>query len=292
MQYFLDGEQISVAVESKGAEICSIYNKKTQKEILWQADPDIWDRHAPLLFPHCGNVWDKQLTVQGRAYPAAQHGFARDFEFACVRHDKKALVFRLQSSPLTQNYYPYQFVLEVEYTLSGNILQQQVRVINKDNQLLPFTLGFHPGFALPFGGHPKTTHYQVVFEVPESPMEIETVNGYVSGKKTLLFENQKSMELSPSLFEVDSICLTGLKSRYIDLCPVDAGNETIRVYIEGFPYVLLWAPAVGTLPLLCIEPWHGLPDGPQRYGEFENKPGQTLLQPGKTFDTALTIELL
>ena len=50
MQY-LENDRIKIAVADHGAELCSIYDKKRGHEVVWQADPKYWNRHAPVLFP-------------------------------------------------------------------------------------------------------------------------------------------------------------------------------------------------------------------------------------------------
>ena len=53
---YIENEFLKIGVEYHGAELSSIYDKKRDKELLWQADPAFWKRHAPILFPFVGNV--------------------------------------------------------------------------------------------------------------------------------------------------------------------------------------------------------------------------------------------
>ena len=46
----LRNEQLSIIVSEKGAELQSIKDANG-KEYLWQADPNFWPRHSPILFP-------------------------------------------------------------------------------------------------------------------------------------------------------------------------------------------------------------------------------------------------
>lgn len=286
-QYVLENDVLRIAVNTHGAELASVQNKADGREMMWQADPAVWNRHAPLLFPYCGGLWDNTLLAKGREYAAPKHGFARDMEFVCTVHDENALVFVLESNDKTAAYFPYEFRLEVEYTLRNNMLNQKVKVHNSSTQEeLPFSVGFHPGFALPFDKNYTTEDYQFVFEHSESPQLVHTPGGYVSGEVEELFHNSTELPLTDTLFANDSLCLQRLDSCTLALRE-KATNRKVQVTIANFPYVLLWGPATGPLPFACIEPWHSLPDGPERYGEFKNKPGLTLLPPKEWWDTTL-----
>ena len=68
MQY-LENDRIKVAVADHGAELCGIYDKKRGHEVVWQADPKYWNRHAPVLFPFVGKVCGGQYRYKGVSYP-------------------------------------------------------------------------------------------------------------------------------------------------------------------------------------------------------------------------------
>jgi galactose mutarotase-like enzyme len=51
----ISNEQLKVSVKSNGAELCSIKGID-DFEYLWQADPAVWGRHAPVLFPMVGKL--------------------------------------------------------------------------------------------------------------------------------------------------------------------------------------------------------------------------------------------
>ena len=80
MEYTLENEILRVTVASRGAELVSVVDKRTGAEMLWQADPDVWPRHAPILFPYTGRLKGGRFTHRGVAYEGGQHGFARDME--------------------------------------------------------------------------------------------------------------------------------------------------------------------------------------------------------------------
>ena len=50
MQAVLRNEFFTLTVDTHGAEAVSLKNAAGE-EVLWQADPEVWPRHAPILFP-------------------------------------------------------------------------------------------------------------------------------------------------------------------------------------------------------------------------------------------------
>ena len=292
VEIMLENAHLRACVRARGAELCSVLQKDTGRECLWQGDPVLWPRQAPLLFPYCGRIKGNTFTAKGKTYPGPVHGFAQDMDFTCEEAGVDFARFVLYSSPETKEHFPYTFCLRVEYCLQGNTLRQSVTVHNPDlpgGDTLPFSLGFHPGFALPLAPGSRAADCEFVFDTPQTPLEVKTPEGFVSGETHVFFENAATLPLRDELFENDSICLSCLTARSLALRDKKSGRF-IKVQTEGFPYVLLWGPPQGPLPFVCIEPWHSLPDPVDSYGEFAGKPGLTLLPPGESYTTALQIE--
>lgn len=55
MKTTIQNEFLTVTVDTHGAEGVSVKNQ-LGKELIWQADPSIWDRHSPVLFPWTGRL--------------------------------------------------------------------------------------------------------------------------------------------------------------------------------------------------------------------------------------------
>ena len=55
MQATIQNEFLSLTVDTHGAEAVSLKNAAGE-ELLWQADPAVWKRHAPILFPYTGKL--------------------------------------------------------------------------------------------------------------------------------------------------------------------------------------------------------------------------------------------
>ena len=56
MRYAIENEFIRLTIDSLGAEMVSVIDRATGSEMIWCADPAVWNRHAPILFPYAGKL--------------------------------------------------------------------------------------------------------------------------------------------------------------------------------------------------------------------------------------------
>ena len=120
MQYSIENDILRLTVDSHGAEPVSVIHKPTGAELLWQADPAVWKRHAPILFPYTGKLTGGKMLAKGVEYAGGQHGFARDVEHTMTHHADNLLEFELHANAETLPKWPYAFVLRSTFTLEGD----------------------------------------------------------------------------------------------------------------------------------------------------------------------------
>ena len=84
-RYTLKNTQISIEVDTLGAELKSLKKITTGTEYMWDAKPEYWKRTSPVLFPIVGSLNNGSYRYEGKEYPMSQHGFARDMEFELLR---------------------------------------------------------------------------------------------------------------------------------------------------------------------------------------------------------------
>lgn len=144
MDYQLKNNFLTVTLSDHGAEIQSVKDVNSGREYIWQADPKIWGRHAPVLFPVVGRLKGDQYTYDGKTYHMGQHGFARDSQFTVEEQDDKHIIFLLTSNEDTKKMYPFDFELRVTYSLVNNLLSEHFTVTNKDTKEMIFGIGGHP----------------------------------------------------------------------------------------------------------------------------------------------------
>lgn len=103
--FILKNEQITLAVESHGAEMKSLKSNETGLEYLWQADPVFWVRTSPILFPVVGKYKDNTTYYEDKTITLSQHGFARDSEFTLVSQTEDTIWLCLKDDEKTFSKY-------------------------------------------------------------------------------------------------------------------------------------------------------------------------------------------
>ena len=146
MEFTIENNFLCVRVQSRGAELCSVVKKETGEEMLWQADPAVWNRHAPILFPYCGRLKGGAFTHNGVSYEGGQHGFARDMEHALVEQSGDSVTLCLEANVLTMEKFPFAFKLFSTFRLEGVTVHHDIRVENDGGEVMPFAFGYHPAF--------------------------------------------------------------------------------------------------------------------------------------------------
>jgi len=261
-------------IKLKGAELCSL-RTNSGDEYVWQADPAVWPRHAPLLFPVVGKLKDDTLLHDDKAYPMKQHGFVRDMDFTLAEQTSSRASFRLDDSPATRAQFPFEFSLVVSYTLQEQTLDIDCLVRNPTGTPLPISIGGHPGFAWPLPGNKTKAGHSIVFETNE-PAPIRRVKGGLMDNKTFPTPvSGNTLPLADELFAPDVIIFDQLKSRSV-VYQGPAGAR-LRITFPDFPHLGLWTKPGA--PFICIEPWQGYASPESFDGEFEDKPGVAQIAP-------------
>lgn len=132
----------------------------------WEANPEKPARHGfPVLFPFPNRIKDGRFSWGGTSYelpltkpPHAIHGFALDADWEVIDHgegpDGAFLTGRYRlprTFPDGSPRWPSDGYLDIRYALHGRSLTLDATVANESEGDLPYGLGFHPYFRLPFG---------------------------------------------------------------------------------------------------------------------------------------------
>jgi galactose mutarotase-like enzyme len=166
-RFAISSGELSAAIDPLGAELVSLTDA-AGRQYLWSGDPAWWTGQAPILFPIIGELAGGTYRLGEQSYPLARHGFARRSTFACEEHEPGGWArFRLKDSEATRAVYPFPFLLELLYAVQGRTLTITATVINRGDQPMPFSLGFHPAFAWPLPGGGNRGAHSIVFEQPE-----------------------------------------------------------------------------------------------------------------------------
>jgi galactose mutarotase-like enzyme len=270
------GEALTARINPLGAELWSLTDAEG-REYMTNADPAYWTGHAPLLFPIVGALNGGTYRLGDRDYALAKHGFARTSRFDVRENAADRIRFELSDSEQTREVFPFSFQLAIEYTVAGQELTVTAMVRNDGEAPMPFSFGFHPAFAWPLpGGGAKDAH-RVIFaeEEPEPIRRIDPVSA------TLLPEPQptpvvgKVLQPRASLFEKDALIWERLNSRSVTFA---GEGPSLAIKFPDCPNLGIWQKPGA--PFLAIEPWHGFNDPRGFAGDFFDKPGIAVLEPG------------
>lgn len=259
MTITLKNELLTVTIDDMGAQLCSVVNT-AGSEYIWQADPAVWGRHAPLLFPVIGRLQNGQYTVDGETYSISAHGFARDSRFEVREQSDTRVVFTLTDSPETLKVYPFAFSLCVIYELSGNQLKKSCRVENRSSREMYYELGGHDGFCIPNGE--SMDDYAIVLPGldPILPYGMDA-QCMITPKDQPITPPNGRIPLKPMpSYGLDTIILDAPPARTAQLVNKE-GQPRVTLEFADYDYLGLWTMDIPTdTNYICIEPWTTLPD--------------------------------
>ncbi len=291
MTVTLKNEFLTVLIEDKGAQLCSVRNA-AGTEYIWKADPAVWNRHAPLLFPVIGRLQGGAYTVHGRTYHISSHGFARDSVFTVAEATDTRAVFTLTHSEATKAVYPFSFLLTVVYELEGCELKKHFTVENLDQQVMYYELGGHDGFTAPHT--PDQTMDDCAILLPGyddgfTPYGMDEACMITPKGDKLPFPGGR-IPLKPMTHGLDTFIVDSPASAKAIL--VDRDNKPlVTLHFPDFPYLGLWTMhmegGVDT-NYVCIEPWSTLPDTTFVGRDLSEKAGIRALQPGERENLSYT----
>jgi galactose mutarotase-like enzyme len=276
---------LTAAINPLGAELTSLRDAEG-RELMTNADPAFWTGHAPILFPIVGRLNGDTLRIDGASYEMKQHGFARRKTFDLVERDAGSVLFRLNANEETRREYPFDFVLEVRFTLNGATLSIDVQIANPGPASLPTSLGFHPAFAWPLPYGAARADHRIVFEADET-REIEQLdNGLFAAKRPSPLDG-RMLCLADGLFAEDALIWDPVKSQSVTYGPPD--GPSLRVDFPDTPYLGIWTKPGARF--VCIEPWHGHADPAGFTGDYRDKPGVFEIAPGADWRCSIAITL-
>lgn len=270
---------LTATINPKGAELNSL--TKNGQEFIWEGNPAFWGKHSPVLFPIVGTLKDNTYTYNGQQYNFPRHGFARDNDFVLTANEGHSATFTLIANEELKKNYPFDFQLELIYTLHESELTLQYRVTNSGANALPFSIGAHPAFALPG----NFEDYSLQFEKDEPLVSTQLVNDLLSDTIETLPATNGNLPLTYSLFEKDALIFKALESKSLTIKKGDADYLAVR--FADFPHLGIWT-KVGA-PFLCIEPWQGYSDAQDADGDITKKDGIINLAPGAAYNAAFTV---
>lgn len=270
--YFLENEEMIVKINSFGAQVLSVLDKKNYREYLWYGDSKFWGRTSPVLFPFVGSLKDKQYVCEGKSYKMGQHGFARDMEFVMTDRSDKEIFFELNATEETLEKYPFDFKLIIGYVLTGRELKVIWKVKNNKKDTMYFSIGAHPAFLCPIHGENSKCGYKLRFdgvnEIHHHGNDVASGLAKMEEDIVVELENGRSV-ITEDYFDRCTYMIEGNQTKCVGIEDRD-GNRIVDVNFDT-PLFAIWSPEQKNAPFICIEPWYGRCDATDFEGDITER---------------------
>ncbi|TJZ59950.1 aldose 1-epimerase family protein [Sphingobacterium olei] len=285
----LENDVLRVEVVQEGAELRSAYDKKGEREYIWQRNPKFWTKSAPVLFPIVGYLKNGTYRHHDQKYQLPKHGFARDRIFDLVVQTETELSFVLRANKQTKDLYPFDFDFFVHYILEGDTLYCTYEVWNNSEEEMLFSVGGHPALQLDFSQRRGWADYFLEFAADSALTRYYLRNDLLHTQPEFYPLEDQRLQLSANMFRDDAWVLKNLQSKKIRL-----GNRqedySVEFAFEGFPYLGLWsAPGAS---FICLEPWCGVNDTAQHNGVLAEKEGIVFLPLAERWQQTWSLSIL
>lgn len=291
MLHSIENEQLIIQANSVGAQLMSVYSKKTETEYLWQGSPAYWKDRAHNLFPFIGRMWDGIYHYDGQTYTSRAHGLARYFEFALESQTENSLTFLLTDNEETKKEYPFSFEFRVSFILNGAELATKYEVKNTDNREMICTFGGHPGINIPFGKGVFEDYYLDFGEAKTVTRQLLDATDSFMADVSVPFplEDGKIMRLKHELFAHDAVILEDT-THYVAIRSTK-DDRAVSMRYDDFKFIGIWQVNKPDTPYICLEPWSALPAKEGAVVDLETKPHMTRVASGDSKSVSFTLEI-
>jgi galactose mutarotase-like enzyme len=279
----ISNSELTAQIKHLGAELCSLKNN-SYIEFIWEGNPEFWGKHSPILFPIVGTLKNNTFSYNHKEYKLSRHGFARDMEFELIEKQNNKATFSLKSSEETLKLYPFEFELQIIYTLERKNLKIEYKVENKNKVTMPFSIGAHPAFSLTG----DFESYSIEFEKEESLDYFLLENDLISNTTQKLKTKEKQIGLNYEMFAHDALIFKTIQTK--TLLILKKSNPILKVHFKDFPNLGIWTK--NNAPFICIEPWFGYSDTNENSGNLFEKEGIQIIDSNEFFSASYSIEIL
>lgn len=280
---------VTVVCLQEGAMLHSLV--KDGVEYLWQGDKEHWGGQAPVCFPIVGVLKGGKANAFGKPCEMKRHGVARINPFEIKEQGPNSVCFVQKSSEKTKREFPFDYLLQIKYTVLGNSVTTEYTVKNTGNCKLPFQIGGHPAFNCPLESGERFEDYSVKFDkVLNHPcLRPDIHSGIIDiSKRYDVIKNSNEIKMDHSLFVDDAMVFDSIKSKSATL---SAGGRGVQIDYQDFANLLIWSSANGG-DFVALEPWTGISTCSDESDAFENKRGITVLELGEEASFKFKITLI
>ena len=288
MLHTIENEFLRITASEQGAELQSIRDREGL-EYLWQGDPAYWEKRAINIFPYVARLTGGCYYIDGEKRRMDIHGLAPYARFRPISNDGTTMILEMTNTLKTKLQYPRRFVFRVIYALKENVLEITYEVENRDEKVMYFGLGGHPGFTVPLVPGKKFEDYRIRFTQPCHPRRVGfNEDCFVTGEyEAFELADGQILPLQHSLFDEDAIVLDQM-TRQVTL-ETEGDPHSVTVTFPQMDYLGLWHWPQTDAPYLCIEPWCSLPARAGEITVFEEQRDLIRLEAGGIYRNTWTV---
>ena len=230
----------AIILPEKGATVISYYTKGVEvfyKDVENLESPERPRCGIPFLFPVFGR------TPEDSIYPMEIHGFGHTSVWTVLAYNEEELHLELLANEETKKVYPFEFRVELVFTLKDGMLNIRQIYENIDKEDMPYAFGFHPYFA----GNP--TEFSVKID---ADLEMDMV----SGKATPCQKERVNIVFPEGSKESGAFFMQAKN----EVVLYRADEKQVHMKFDGnFNRLVFWA--VKGKEFLCVEPINSSPNG-------------------------------
>lgn len=285
----IKSESLKVQCLQEGAMLHSLL--KDGVEYLWQGDKKYWAGQAPVCFPIAGVLRDSKAVAFGKPCVMKRHGIARINPFEIAEKGSNYVAFVQHSNSETKKSFPFDYSLEIQYTVLKNSVTTRYTVKNTGKDKLPFVIGGHPAFNCPLEEGKVFSDYSVEFSgaVNQKCLRPDVETGLIDiSKRYDVLDAPNKINLDHSLFDLDAMVFDNIKPKSALL---SAGGRGVKIDYQDFDNLLIWSSSNGG-SFVALEPWTGISTCSDEDGVLEHKRGMTILEPDCKASFAFKITLI
>ena len=234
-----DSGNYAVILPEKGATVIQFVSNGT--DVFYQDMENLKSTERPrcgipFLFPVFGR------TPEDSIYPMEIHGFGHTSVWTVLSHTGDTLKLELTANEETKKGYPFEFRVELMFSLKDGRLSIHQTYENKDKKDMPYAFGFHPYFAV------KPTEVSV-------KVDAELEMDMLTGQAKPFDKHLVKLAFPEGAPETGAFFVQVKKEAILH----SEGKEIHMEFDENFNRLVFWA--VAGKEFLCVEPINSSPNG-------------------------------
>lgn len=280
---------LTARIDDNGAQLCSLASPTT--EYIYD-DFKVWPKHAPVLFPFAGRLFEQKFRYGGREYgPVPIHGFAPYAKYVACGLTDSSVTMEMVVTDEIRAIWPFDFGFSVHFELKGSTLSITYKVTNKGQSTMYYGMGSHPGFNVPISKRLAFEDYYIEFpeagDVLRNMMDDACLDTGCLEPYTNVSNGR--LPLGHGLFDRDAVILSNTGHRAV--IKSDKDTKSITVDYPDTRYCAVWHKVKMEVPFVCIEPWTSLPGCAGKVVELEGKADYNVLPGGRSREHHLDITI-